>query len=280
MAAELCARMAREAGDTAAAEASEEDLKALRSLIEQRCWNAATQFYSDCGQEGTPQAVKSVAGLWPLLAGAASPERAQQLAAHLQQPDEFWRVHVFAGLSADHPRYSDRGERRRGAVWPFQNYAILKGLERYGMYDLARRAADNHLTTVSHVYKETRSHWDHYAPDYIEPGSTARHGAAGTGVSAVALLIETILGLRPDAAARTLHWRPTLHEVHSIEGLRIGSSLVSLRVVPDPSTLDCLQATVRVSEPLRLHVSTPEGEQWLDVQDQVSVSVTLPPISP
>src|SRR5207237_7641228 len=111
---------------------------------------------------------KTVAGLWPLMAGIPSPQRASQIAAHLSEPAEFWRVHVFPSLSADHPRYSDRGILRRGDVDPFQNYAIVKGLERYGLHELAHRAADNHLTTLSHVYKETRSHWHHYAPDYIE----------------------------------------------------------------------------------------------------------------
>ena len=273
MAVEHCARMARAVGAGAEAENCEAEWRALRSLIEQRCWDDSSQFYTDCGRDGTPQAVKTVAGLWPLLAGVPSPERAQRLAAHLSEPGEFWRVHVFAGLSADHPRYSDRGDRWRGAVWPFHNYAIIKGLERYGLHDLARRAADNHITTISHVYKETRSHWDYYAPDYIEPGSTARHDAAGTGVSAVALLLETILGFNLDAPAHTLHWRPTLCEAYDVDRLRIGSALLSLHVTPEPGNPGRVQAALRASEPLTLHLSTPEGEQWVEVENEVSLSV-------
>ena len=280
MAAEFIASIARVVGAGSEAETYEAEQRELCSLIEQHCWNDSIQFYADCGSDGMPQPVKTAAGLWPLLAGVPSPERARRIAAHLGVPGEFWRVHVFPGLSADHPRYSDRGDGRRGAVWPFQNYAIIKGLERYGLHDLARRAADNHLTTVSHVYKETLSHWDHYAPDYIEPGSTARHAAAGTGISAVALLLETILGLRPDAPAQTLHWRPGLHETYRVEGLRVGSSVVSLHVTSEAGPPGRLQAVLRVSQPLCLHVTSPEGVQWVDVEDEIALSVANQATSP
>ena len=236
--------MARAVGAGAEAEAFEAERRGLQALSERWCWDDSAHYYADCGRDGAPVPVKAVAGAWPLAAGTASAERAGQVAAHLREPAEFWRVHVFPSLSADHPRYSDRGYRGRGGVEPFQNYAIIKGLEWYGLHELARRAADNHLTTLSHVYKETRSHWDHYAPEYIEPAGDARHDAAGTGVSAIALLLETILGLHPDAHARTLHWRPALHETHRVAGLRVGGARVSLEVTPaagGPGRLHALQ---------------------------------------
>jgi glycogen debranching enzyme len=273
LAAEHIARIARVLGANAEAEAFETEWRNLCSLIDQYCWDSSLKFYTDCREDGSHQPVKTVAGLWPLLAGVASQEQAQQLAAHLAEPAEFWRVHVFSGLSADHPRYSDRGDRWRGAVWPLHNYAIIKGLERYGLHDLARRAADNDLTTISHVYKETQSHWDNYAPDYIEPGSIARPGALGTGVSAVALLLETILGLTVDAPARTLHWRPTLHEVHTVDRLHIGSVVASLCVEPDAANPSHLRATLRTSAPLTLHVITRAGEQRLVVHGETNISV-------
>ena len=273
MAAECLAKIARAVGAEAEAEAFEGEWRGLQALSERWCWDHSAHYYADCGVDGAPVPVKAVDGLWPLAAGTASAERAGQVAAHLSEPAEFWRVHVFPSLSADHPRYSDRGYRRRGGVEPFQNYAIIKGLERYGLHELARRAADNHLTTLSHVYKETQSHWDHYAPEYIEPAGDARHDAAGTGVSAIALLLETVLGLHPDAHACTLHWRPALHEAHRVAGLPVGGARVSLEVTPAAGRPGHLHARVRSTAPLRLHVSTPEGEQWAEVEDGSELSV-------
>ena len=65
MAAELCARMARAVGAGAEAEACEAEWRGLRALIEQRCWDDSSQFYTDCGPNGETQPVKTVAGLWP-----------------------------------------------------------------------------------------------------------------------------------------------------------------------------------------------------------------------
>jgi hypothetical protein len=273
LAAEHIARVARAVGASAEADAYEAEWQGLATLIDQRCWDGSLEFYTDCCEDGTHQPLKTVAGLWPFLAGIPSAERAERLAAHLAAPTEFWRLHAFASLSADHPRYSERGDGWRGAVWPLHNYAIIKGLERYGLHDLARRAADNHLTTISHVYKETQSLWDNYAPDYIEPGNSARPDAPGTGVSAVALLLETILGLTPDAPGSTLHWRPTLHETYSVEGLRIGSAVVSLYVEPEAANPARLRATLRTSASLTLHLSTPKRDERMVVQGETTIYI-------
>lgn len=240
--------------------------KTLCDLINRLCWDEQEQFYFDRRADGSRSTVKCSAGLWPLMAGVSTPAQADALVRCLTNPQEFWRVHVFPSLPADHPRYADRGVLWRGSVWPLNNYAIIKGLERYGYHALAVRAADNHLTTISHVFKETQSLWDNYAPEYIEPGSIARPDSIMVGLRPVALLIETICGLWVDAPARTLHWRPCLREVHAVEDLRAGESAVSLRVTPRS---DELRAHIAVSAPLRLHLSTAASERWFEVKTEV-----------
>src|SRR5262249_11187181 len=131
--------------------------------------------------------------------------------------------------------------------------------------DFACRAADNHLTTISHVFKETRSLWENYAPDYIEPGSIARPDSVVAGLGPTALLIETLLRLRVDAPARTLRWRPRLHESYGIERLRCGDSEITLMVT------DGEQARITVSAPLSLRLLTAEGEQWVEVADEADI---------
>ncbi|MBI3732767.1 MAG: hypothetical protein HY259_04825 [Chloroflexi bacterium] len=267
LAAECIAQMAGAVGQPADEEHFRAEWAALRALINERCWHDGAQFYLDRRADGSPAPLKTAAGFWPLLAGVPDAGQARALAAHLQDTRQFWRVHVFSSLPADHPRYSDRGAPGRGSVWPLANYAMVKGLERYGLRDLAYRAADNHLTTLSHVYKETLSLWDYYAPDTIEPAGVATPDTfSWSALAPIALLTETLIGLRLDAPSQTLHWRPALREDYRIEGLRFGGGDVSLSATPT-------RATLSASAPLTLHLITPQGEQWLAVNGETTVSI-------
>jgi hypothetical protein len=259
LAAECLAGMGQALGLPEVERAYRAEWRALCERINRRCWDESLGFYVDCDARGERVGLKTAAGFWPMLAGAATPEQARRLAARLTDHDAFWRVHVAPSLPADHPRYADRGALWRGSVWSLESYALVKGLERFGLHALAARVADNHITTLSHVYKETQSHWDNYAPDYIEPGSIARPDSAAAGVSAVALLLETILGFRADAPGQALHWRPGLAETFAVEQLPVGDVLVDISVTANRD--GACTASVRASGALRLHVVTAAGEQ-------------------
>ncbi len=258
MAAECLARGAQALGDLALAERFRREWGARCRALAQ-AWNEPLGFYV----ENAAAPAKTSAGFLPLLAGAPSGGQAEALVQHLARQDEFWRVHVAPSLSADEPRYADRGAGRRGSVYPQDNYAIVKGLERYGQHDLALRMADNHITTLSHVFKETRALWDNYAPDYVEPGSIAHPDEPLAALSAIALLIETLFGLRVDAPAGVVHWQPRLRETHGVERLCAGRAVVAARVLERG---DGWHAQFTTSEPLRLHLVDPRGEQWVDVR--------------
>ncbi|MBI5879057.1 MAG: hypothetical protein HZB53_15525 [Chloroflexi bacterium] len=263
LAAGCLSAIARAVGQDSAAEAHAAEQQTLAGLINRLCWDGETGFYLDRRADGSRSSIKTTAGLWPLIARVPDAEQARRIAAHLSDPDEFWRVHAFPCLSADHPRYAERGASGRGSVWPLDNYVILRGLERYGLSDLAIRAADNHVTTISHVFKETRSHWENYMPDYIEPGSIAQPDFVPTaGIGSVATLIETVLGLEVDAPARTLHWTPRFREAHTIERLRIADAEVNLAVSPAG---DAFEATLSVSAPLTLALRLPDGTRSVGV---------------
>ena len=248
-------------GNTGFAEAYRAEWRNLCACINQYCWDDALGFYVDCDVTGNLFPEKTIAGFWPLIAGAAAPEQARRLTAQLVDSETFWRVHAVPSLPADHSRYADRGALWRGSVWPLENYAIVQGLERSGYFELAARLADNHITTMSHVYKETESHWDNYAPDFIEPGSIAQPESAAAGITAIALLLETILGFDVDAPAQTLHWRPWLAETFSVEHLPIGDDFVDIHVAA--SAGGTLTMSIRATGDLRVHIITATGEEWL-----------------
>jgi glycogen debranching enzyme len=185
-------------------------------------------------------------------------------------------VHVFPCLAANQPRYVERGGYWRGSVWPPINYALIKGLQRYGLHALAFRAADNHITNISQVYKETRSHWENYMPDSIEPGSIAQPDCvAWAGLASVALLIEVVMGVEVYAPDQSLFWHPQLREPHSLENLRCGAAVVNLAVTAPFVGATELPARLTTTAPIRLQANTTQGRQWIDVRDEWSGSLMV-----
>ncbi len=248
-----------------------------RQRIHELCWDESAQFYFDVRADGSRSNVQVAENVaWSLLAGIPTHEQAQAIAQQLSDPRKFWRVHVFPCLAADHPRYVERGAYWRGSVWPPINYALIKGLQRYGLHGLAFRAADNHLTNISQVYKETRSHWENYMPDSVEPGSIAQPDfVAWAGLASVALLIEVVMGVEVYAPDQRLSWHPCLRETHGLEGLRCGNAIVNLEVTAPFVGATELQARLTTTAPIRLQVNTTQGAQWFEVWDEWAGSLVV-----
>ena len=223
------ARIARGVGEEGLAAEFLAEHADLKERINALMWDEEAGYYWDLDAADVPVPAKTIAPFWTLLAEVAPPERARRLAEHLADPGEFWRPHVFPSLSADHPCYSREGNYWRGSVWPMTNYAVIKGLSRCGLRELARRAVENHLAQMALVFRETGTIWENYAPEAPRPGSIAKPDFVGfSGVSAIALLIEEILGLDVDAPARTIRWRLHPTSEQGIEDLRFGDNVVSL----------------------------------------------------
>ena len=114
---------------------------------------------------------------------------------------------------------------------------VLKGLDRIGRRDLAHQIALNHLGNVVQVFKsedtpwtgaeqfrqyfhlkeleveDRHTLWENYAPDVVAPGGHSKPGYVGwTGLPPIAVLLEDIFGLTPDAPANHLTWDVRLLE--------------------------------------------------------------------
>ena len=166
---------------------------------------------------------------WPLIAGVASKEQAARLVRHLKDPKEFWRPMVFPTLAADEKEYKADGGYWLGAVWAPTNYAIIKGLERAGYDDVAAEASERYLSGMAEVFGKTGTVWENYAPESMVPGNPAAKDFVGwSGCGPIALLIENVLGFRPDGARNSLHWNLRLREPHGIRRLRFGKTTADL----------------------------------------------------
>ena len=232
------AAMCEQLGKAEKAEMFRERAKTIASKINQWMWNDEDGLYYDVDDEGHQVKWKTVACFWPILAGMTSREQEAKLIANLKDPNTFWRKNVFPSLAADQKYYDSTGGYWRGGVWPPTNYAIIRGLTLRGYEEFAIEATRRHLDSMYRVYEKTHTVWELYAPDMDRLGSgnagekgvhQARPDFVGwTGCGPIALLIENIIGLRPDGVENQLTWNLTRTDRHGIKKLRFGKVIATL----------------------------------------------------
>ena len=110
---------------------------AIAQAINETLWDAETDFYYDCANPVCSDLirVKSLAGLIPLIAGVAPPDRLEEVMAHLTSEGEFWSRHGVRSIAADEsiyePGYSTSGWKNSnwsGPIWMPINYLLVQAL--------------------------------------------------------------------------------------------------------------------------------------------------------
>ena len=211
----------------------------LKTRINSYMWNAETGFYHDLDESGAILPQKTIAGFWPLLAEIPNADKADSLVAHLSNPATFGTEHPFPSLSADSPEFSENGEGYRGSVYPTLNFMIIKGLEKYQRYDLARECAIRHLYFILEGLQPA----DGSKGDLYEAYLPCREGAAlkagddsfprkrymtTIGLSTIALMIENVIGLSISLPRKTVDWIIPNLEIMGIEKLSLKRNLVTI----------------------------------------------------
>jgi len=196
----------------------------LEGVINQKLWDEQSGFYYDLWNNGKHNMVRHIGAYWALLAECASNERAQRLIAYLEDEKEFNTPHPIPALSKSDPNYTADGGYWRGGVWAPTNYMVLKGLDKYGKYDLAHRIAAKHLNSVVEVFKKSGTLFENYAPEGAEKGNPARADFVGwTGLVPISVLFEYVFGIKPDAQNNRMLWRVSLTQRHGVEKYPFGT---------------------------------------------------------
>lgn len=231
--AEQIAKIARIIGKSGDAAKFEKDAKDLSATINHLMWDPERKFYYDLTVDGKRTKIKTVAAFWTLLAGVASKERAKALAAELENSTTFGRMHRVPTLAADEPGYDPKGGYWRGAVWAPTTFMVIRGLEKYGLRDLARKIAMENIDMMWRVFKETGTVWENYAPDSISPGIPARSDFVGwSGICPILCLLEYGIGLNPDAPKNELRWDIRAGKQIGCKRFRFNNHVVDLFASP------------------------------------------------
>ncbi len=239
------------------------ETKSLQSYINGNLWDEESAFYYDKFSNGTLGRAKTIGAYWALLADATSLEwQKQRFIAHLSNPDEFARPHPIPTLSADDPMYHPVGDYWRGGVWAPTNYMTLRGLTRTGNDDLAYEIGRKHLDCVLEVFDNTDTVWENYAPESCIPGDPARRDFVGwSGLGPVAVLLEYVFGLRPDAHGKLLIWDARLLERHGVTQYPFGTvGSLDLECAARSSADDEPQVRITASTPVTVEVRWGAGQ--------------------
>ena len=230
--AECLAEIAMLLGQTDTAERWRVRHAEIGLALNSNLWSEELQFYSTSLPGGKHNSNKVVAGFWALWADAVPPERIEHLARHVKDPCSFWRHHPVPSLAADSPEFRAPGDYWLGSTWAPTNCAVIKGFQRAGRLDLAREIAHRHLDVMGEVLRNTGYLWENYCSEQSTRGSVSMNDYSWTAVGPVALLMEVILGLEPDAVRHSLRWTPPAGESVGVERFPLGNATIRLEQHP------------------------------------------------
>ena len=242
----------------------------IGELINKFMWNEEDGLYYDIDDKGNQIKCKTVACFWPMLAGVADLHQAERLLQNLKDPHTFWRKISFPSLAADQNEYRADGAYWLGSVWAPTNVMIIKGLDKYGFgndnayifNEFATLATEEYLKGINEVYKKTGTIWENYSPEAFARGVWSRPDFVGwTGCGPIELLIENILGFRPNGAENSLVWQSTRIDRHGIEYLRFGDIVISLICNKRESVFSPMDLTISNNKNLKLVIRNLLGNE-------------------
>ena len=204
-------------------------------------WDPKTNFYYDLNKAQERLKTKTIAAYWTMLAEIPNADKAEALVDHLNNPKSFGTEHPFPTLSANDPNFSEDGNGWCGSVFPAFNFMVIKGLEKYGKYELARECAIRHLYYVldglmpNESSKQAGDLWEAYLPNKEgkaimkgKPGFPRKRYLLTAGLSTIALMIENIIGLSISLPRKTVDWIIPNLEIMGIEKLSLKRNRITI----------------------------------------------------
>ena len=214
----------------------------LKTRINSQMWNDDDGFYYDLDASGQRLNVRSIAAFWTLLAEIPHEDRAERLITYLQNDKEFASPNPFPSLAMSDPHFDPSGNGYRGSVFPYLTFMIIKGLEKYGKYELARESSIKHIYYIldtlhpeAKANREKGNLWEAYRPTSDgpavwegRPDFNRPHDMAQSGLSSITLMIENVVGLYISLPRKTVDWIVPTLELMGIENLSLKRNFITI----------------------------------------------------
>lgn len=212
----------------------------LKTRINSLMYNSADGFYYDINKSEKQIPVKTIAGYLPLLAEIPNGEKAERIIEKLSDPQYFGTPHPFPSLAVSDKDFDETGRGYRGSVFPYLTFMVVKGLERYQRWDLARECAIRHVYFMLDSMNPDGNHhkgnlWEAYMP--LKEGPAKWPGKIGfprpqylayTALSTICLTIENIVGLSISLPRKTVDWVIPNLEIMGVENLSLKNNMITI----------------------------------------------------
>lgn len=210
----------------------------LKTRINEKMWSEEDGFYYDLKKDESFLKVKSLAGYWAILAEIPGVDTVEKMVAHLSSEDGFATDHPFPSLARCEEAFSSDGKRDEGDVNPALVFMIIKGLEKYKYYEMAREFAIRHLYFILEVLNDEESSkpdfYEAYSPTEAAPATADESGFPRRNflpyvcLSTIALMIENVVGFYISLPKKTVEWiMPSLEET-GIENMLLKRNKVTI----------------------------------------------------
>jgi hypothetical protein len=246
----------------------EDEAKALKKYIKEKLWDPKTNFLYDRYADGSLGTFQGIGAFWALWTDVLTKDEMARFVKHLANKETFYRTHPVASMPANHEKYQADGRYWQGGVWAPTNYMVIKGLQKNGFNDLAFDLAKKHHAQVLEVYRKTGTFWEYYAPETTDPGFLARPDFVGwTGLVPIAILIESIFGIKGDCITNTLDLMVNLTEEHGIERYPLGKDgLLDLKCFARANTKQRPKLEISTNLALKLNLKWDGGSETIELK--------------
>jgi hypothetical protein len=165
MDAEALAHMAEVLGRPREAAAYRREHAEMGRRINELLWDDEHGIYCNRHWDGRLSPRWSPTSFFPLIAGIAPRDRAEQLVReHLLNEREFWGEYVIPSISRRDPAYADN-DYWRGRIWGPLNFLVAEGLRRYRFDDAAAELAHQGLKMFMRNWREDGGVYENYNAD-------------------------------------------------------------------------------------------------------------------
>lgn len=211
----------------------------IKTRINSQMWNEKLGIYCDLDVDGNQLPLKSISAFWTLLAEIPNEDKANKLIEHLKNPDTFGAENPFPTVAVNEPDFDPTGRGCRGSVYPPYTFMVIKGLEKYGKYDLARECAIRHLyymlDTLHPEGKEKGNLYEAYLPGKDGPAQWPEKRGwpralylPYAALSSITLIIENVIGLYISLPRKTVNWIIPTMEIMGIEDLSLKRNMITI----------------------------------------------------
>ena len=159
---EALAAMADYLGRPGEAKGYRAEYEQMKKRVNDQLWDEEHGLYANRHWDGRFSKRWAPTSFFPLIAGLATPERAQRMVReHLLNDGEFWGQYVIPAIARSDPAFGDN-DYWRGRIWGPFNFLVAEGLRRYRLDDTAAELARKGLEMFMHNWRTDGGVYENY----------------------------------------------------------------------------------------------------------------------